>query len=50
MLLSQRDDPAVLVGARERAAERLGLEFGHEHTGLAPFAAAVAVGLTRRVA
>jgi len=48
VLLSQRDDPAVLQAARD-AAERLGLEFGHEHTGLAPFADAVAVGLTRRV-
>jgi hypothetical protein len=49
VLLSQRDDPAV-VGAARAAAERLGLAFEHEHTGLAPFAAAVAVGLGRRVA
>ena len=49
VLLSQRDDPAV-VGAARAAAQRLGLEFEHEHTGLAPFAAAVAVGLRHRVA
>ena len=49
MLLSQSDDPAVLVAAAA-AAERLGLEFRHEHTGLEPFAAAVAVGLNRKVA
>jgi hypothetical protein len=49
VLLSQRDDPAMLAAART-AAQRLGLAFEHEHAGLAPFAAAVAVGLRRRVA
>jgi hypothetical protein len=48
VLLSQRDDPAVVSAARA-AARRLGLTFEHEHTGLAAFAAAVSVGLTRRV-
>ena len=49
VLLSQSDDPAVLVAATA-AAERLGLEFRHEHTGLEPFATAVAVGLNHKVA
>jgi Protein of unknown function (DUF1638) len=48
VLLSQGDDPAVLAAAQS-AAERLGLEFRHEHTGMEPFTEAVAVGLTRRV-
>jgi hypothetical protein len=48
VLLSQRDDPAVVSAARA-AARRLGLAFEHEHTGLAPFAAAVTVGLSPRV-
>jgi len=48
VLLSQTDDPAI-VSAAETAAERLGLEFEHEPTGLDPFADAVAVGLTRNV-
>ncbi len=47
VLLSQGDDPAVFAAA-EAAAGRLGLEFGHEHTGLEPFAAAVAVGMSHR--
>jgi uncharacterized protein DUF1638 len=46
VLLSQRDDPAVVAASRDAAA-RLGLEFRHEHTGLEPFAAAAGVGLTR---
>jgi hypothetical protein len=49
VLLSQRDDLALVTAARA-AAQRLGLSFEHEHTGLALFAAAVAVGLSRRVA
>jgi Protein of unknown function (DUF1638) len=48
VLLSQGDDPAVL-GVAEAAADRLGLEFGHVCTGLAPFATAVTVGLAPRV-
>lgn len=48
VLLSQTDDPKVLAAA-EDAADRLGLEFGHEHTGLEPFATAVTVGLSPRV-
>jgi hypothetical protein len=48
VLLSQRDDPSVHAAA-ERAAELLGLELHREHTGLEPFARAVAVGLTARV-
>ena len=48
VLLSQGADPAVLAAA-QNAADRLGLEFRHEPTGLEPFAAAVAVGLTRKV-
>jgi hypothetical protein len=48
VLLSQTDDPAVLVAART-AAERLGLEFEHGHTGLDRFAGAVASGLAPKV-
>jgi hypothetical protein len=48
VLLSQTDDPDVVRAGRSAAA-RLGLAFEHEHIGLGPFAAAVAVGLTRRV-
>jgi hypothetical protein len=48
VLLSQADDPTVLVAARA-AAERLGLEFEHEHTGLDRFGGAVAAGLTPQV-
>jgi hypothetical protein len=48
VLLSQSDDPSVVSAARNAAA-RLGLDFEHEHTGLAPFATAVSVGLTRSV-
>jgi hypothetical protein len=48
VLLSQSGDPALLAAA-EAAAERLGLEFHHEPTGLEPFATAVAVGLAPRV-
>ena len=48
VLLSQRDDPAVLSAAAV-AAQRLGLEFHHEHTGLDHFSAAVTVGLRRKV-
>jgi hypothetical protein len=48
VLLSQRNDPAVVAAAQDAAA-RLGLEFRHEHTGLDPFAAAVSVGIARKV-
>jgi Protein of unknown function (DUF1638) len=48
VLLSQSDDPAVLEAATA-AADRLGLEFHHEHTGLDPFTTAVAVGLNHTV-
>lgn len=48
VLLSQRDDPAVVDAARA-AAHRLGLAFQHERTGLTPFAVAVTVGLSPRV-
>lgn len=44
VLLSQSDDPAVVAAGRS-AAERLGLEFAHEHTGLAAFAQPVRVAL-----
>jgi len=46
-LLSQSDD-AELVAAGKRAAERLGLEFVHHHTGLATFADEVAVLVSGR--
>lgn len=48
VLLSQSDDEAVVELGR-RAADRLGLAFVHEPTGLEPFAHAVqlAVGATR---
>lgn len=49
VLLSQSEDAAVVAAAR-RAAEMLGLEFEHEHVGRRPFADAVAVSLTRKVA
>ncbi len=49
VLLSQSDDPAVLEAATA-AADRLGLEFRHEHTGLDQFSAAVAIGLRPKVA
>ncbi len=48
VLLSQRNDPAIVLAAQD-AATRLGLEFRHEHTGLDPFAAAVSVGVARTV-
>jgi hypothetical protein len=48
VLLSQRDDPAV-VELAAAAAERLGLIFEHEHTGLGPFTEAVLVGVSRKV-
>jgi hypothetical protein len=48
VLLSQRDDPAIVAAART-AAQRLGLAFEHQHTGLGPFAAAVTAGLTHEV-
>jgi Protein of unknown function (DUF1638) len=48
VLLSQRNDPGV-VDAAVAAADRLGLEFHHDHTGLEHFGAAVAVGLRRKV-
>lgn len=44
LLLSQSDDPMV-VDAGRAAAERLGLEFDHVHTGLGPFGEPVRVGL-----
>lgn len=43
--LSQRDDPADLV-AGKAAADRLGLEFEHVHTGLTPLTIAVSKKLT----
>lgn len=48
VLLSQSEAAAV-VDAGRRAADRLGLTFEHEHTGLAPFESAVAVALSGRV-
>lgn len=48
VLLSQRDDPDVVDAARD-AAERLGLAFAHEHTGLDSFAAPVEVALRTAV-
>jgi len=48
VLLSQTTDAAIVTAAQS-AAERLGLEFEHEPTGLGPFADSVAVGLTRSV-
>jgi Protein of unknown function (DUF1638) len=48
VLLSQSDDRSVVQAATD-AAERLGLEFVHEHTGLQPFAEAVAFGVRRKV-
>jgi hypothetical protein len=50
VLLSQSADPA-LVDTAAAIAERLGLEFAHEHTGLGPFTSSVSVGigLTRNV-
>jgi hypothetical protein len=48
VLLSQTDDPGVSAAA-EVAAQRLGLRFEHEHTGLDHLAEAVEVGLTNRV-
>ena len=49
VLLSQTDDFAI-VAAAEVAAKRLGLAFDHEPTGLAPFADAVAVGISSSAA
>jgi hypothetical protein len=49
VLLSQSEDAAV-VAAGHRAAEMLGLEFEHAHVGRRPFADAVTVSLTRKVA
>jgi hypothetical protein len=48
VFLSQRADDA-LVDAAAAAAARLGLAFEHVPTGMAPFADAVAVGLSPRV-
>lgn len=48
VLLSQTTNPAIVTAAKS-AADRLGLAFEHQPTGLAPFAEAVTVGLTRRV-
>lgn len=44
VLLSQSDDAAIVELGR-RAADRLGLAFAHEPTGLAPFSQAVQVGV-----
>lgn len=41
VLLTQRADPAVVAAGRA-AAEQLGLEFEHLHTGLGPFRQAIA--------
>ncbi|MEO6652012.1 MAG: DUF1638 domain-containing protein [Ilumatobacteraceae bacterium] len=49
VLLSQSDDP-VIVEFAKAAAAKLQLEFVHEHTGLAPFAHPVRLGLTGAVA
>ena len=49
VLVSQTDDPAVEAAGR-LAADRLGLEFVHVHTGLGPFAESVRVGLRSAVA
>jgi len=53
VLISQTDDASIVEKARA-AAQRLGLEFEHRHVGLAPFADAVAhgvsVSLSKRVA
>lgn len=46
VFLAQSDDPALVEHARS-AADRLGLDFVVEHTGLEPFSAAVAVGVAR---
>ena len=46
VLLTQRDDPAVMR-AGQRAADALGLEFEHHHTGLDSFAAEVTVRVGR---
>lgn len=48
VLLSQRDDPAIVTAAAE-IADRLGLAFVHEPTGLDQFARSVEVPLRRRV-
>lgn len=45
VFLSQADDPGVLAAARE-AADRLGLEFVHEPTGLDSFARPIRLVLT----
>ncbi len=44
VLLSQTDDPDIVEFGRS-AADRLALEFVHEPTGLAPFAASIQVAL-----
>ena len=49
VLLSQTADPAVVEAGRA-AAELLGLEFGHEHTGLEPFAQPVRIALSSAIA
>lgn len=49
VLVSQTDDPVVEAAGR-LAADRLGLEFVHVHTGLGPFAESVRVGLRSAVA
>lgn len=46
VLLAQSGDPAVEAAARE-AADRLGLTFDVEHTGLEPFAEPVRVQITQ---
>lgn len=45
VLLSQQDDPAVVIAA-QAAADRLGLAFEHRHVGLEPFNDAVTVSLS----
>ena len=45
VLLSQQDDPAVVIAARA-AADLLGLAFEHRHVGLQPFSDAVTVSIS----
>ena len=49
VLVSQTDDPSV-EAAGGLAADRLGLDFVHVHTGLGPFGESVRVGLRSAVA
>ncbi len=49
VLVSQTDDPSVEAAGR-LAADRLGLDFVHVHTGLGPFGESVRVGLRSAVA